>query len=75
MRRAPALSGPWSEASLLYEVAAEPGVYHYGGKPHKITNNGRFVIVTFNDNGPIEMHANNPELYWPQVLKLALPVD
>src|SRR5262249_27018773 len=75
MRRAPALTGPWGEAVVLYEAAGVPGAYYYGGKAHEITNDGHFIIATLNDNGPLEMHSSNPGLYWPQVLKLPLPPE
>ena len=67
--------GPWSEAVVLFQAVTSPGAYHYGAKAHEITRDGRFVIVTVNDNGPLEMHVNDPGLYWPHVLKLPLPTD
>lgn len=72
MRFAPRLTGPWNLPLKLFqaEVDLDKNAFCYGAKLQRVTPDGEWLEITWNSNGPLELHANDPNLYWPRAVKI-----
>ena len=72
MRFAPRLTGPWSPPLTLFraEVNIGENAFCYGAKLQSVSPNGGWVEITWNSNGPLDLHVNDPHLYWPHAVKI-----
>ena len=72
MRQAPSLTGPWSRPLTIFraEVESEKNAFCYGGKLQQVSADGKRLEITWNSNGPLNLHVNDPHLYWPHAVKI-----
>lgn len=74
MRSAPAATGPWTALQKIHrpEEAAQPRVMIYSGKAHPELI-GADLVLTYATNTDWERCLDDPKIYYPRFLKVALP--
>jgi len=70
LRTAMKLNGPWSKPQTIFHAKVPESAFCYGGKLQEISDNGQWLKLTWNSNGPLELHARDPNLYWPHAVKI-----
>jgi hypothetical protein len=81
LRTAPALTGPWTEGEVIYQVPEmepqNPGydkdTFCYAGKEHPEFERGDLVFTYVCNTFDVPKLATNLNIYYPRVVRMAMP--
>lgn len=81
LRSAPSLAGPWTEGQAIYQVPemqlSNPGydkdTFCYAAKEHPEFEHGDLVFTYACNTFSVPKLASNDSIYFPQVVRMALP--
>src|ERR1700684_12503 len=81
LRTAPSLTGPWAEGHLIYTVPEmqpatpgyDKGTFCYAAKEHPEFEHGDLVFTYVCNTFDAPKLATNLSIYFPQVVRMAMP--